>query len=105
MMNMTTTTAMAPPDIDLKSPCKLISMVQFPPKKRPARAGRKSVQFEIDREVEEHVDRLAVQRAWFELPAADGPHCRPIETGGERPGDGPGGHRAPLCCWGLHRVR
>src|SRR5881394_3712949 len=100
MMNMTITTALAPQDIDPKSACQLISMVQFPPKN--GRLGRKSVQFEVDGEIEEHVDRLPVQRSRPKFPALDRFHRGLIEAERQRLEDVHVGDVAGLVDGALH---
>src|SRR5947199_201232 len=79
----TTTTVLADQFIELKSAPRLISMVQFPPKAAGA-TGRKSVQFEVDGEVEEDVHRLPVERPRLEFPAPDRFHGRLVEAERQR---------------------
>src|SRR5437764_14924356 len=95
MMSMTTTTVLADQFIELKSAPRLISMVQFPPKAAGA-TGRKSVQFEVDGEVEEDVHRLPIERPRFEFPAPDRFHRGLIESEGKRLEDMNVGHVAGL---------
>src|SRR4051794_11508245 len=75
MMSMTTTTPWAIQDIDFQSTIGLISMTNFPPL-RPGRGTGTPifeflVQFELHREIEQNVDRLAVERAGPETPLSD----------------------------------
>src|ERR1051325_7473166 len=96
MMPITMTMPLAMGDIDTQSELRLISIKQFPPLTRPAAPDRFLIQFEVDREVEDDVDRLSVERAGFEFPLFHRLRGGLIEPERQRLEGLPGAHVAVL---------
>src|SRR3954465_15551109 len=83
MMIITITMPLAAVDIETHNAPRLISMMQFPPNDR--RPGRMFlIQFEIDREIEDDIDRLPVESTRLEFPAFDRIDGGLIETERQR---------------------
>src|SRR5215210_3653286 len=86
MMTMLIPTVFPTQPIEFHSAAGDISMSCFPPA-GPARTPAGSVvlvQFEVDGEIEDDIDWLAVERAGTELPATDCIRCGLIETERQR---------------------
>src|SRR3954447_10757451 len=101
MMIMTMTMPLAADDMETHNAPRLISMMQFPPNDlRPGRTFL--IQFEIDREVEDDVDRLPVESTRLEFPAFDRIDGGLIETERQRLENMDVGHVAGLADRALH---
>src|SRR5438093_8692336 len=74
MINMRKTTLLAMLPIECHRAVGLISMMWFLHREVRRSAGPRVslIQFEVDSQVEDDIDRLSVERSRFELPA---PHC------------------------------
>src|SRR5688500_14722531 len=85
MMPITTTTVFPMNPISFQRWPSDISMTKFPPR-RPAafRRAHPLIQFEVDGEIENDVDRLPVERAGAELPPPDRVRRSLIETERQR---------------------
>src|SRR4051812_18431502 len=94
MMIMTMTMPLAAVDMETHNAPRLISMMQFPP--NDLRPGRTFllIQFEIDGEIEDDIDRLPVESTRPEFPAFDRIDRGLIETERQRLEDMDVGHVA-----------
>src|SRR5436853_7913172 len=80
---MTTPLAGAP--IEVQSAVILISIAKFPPSNPAASRSRVVlVQFEVDGQIVQNVNRLTVERSRFELPSANRFHGGLIEAERQR---------------------
>src|SRR4051794_5167607 len=85
MIAMRITIPLAGIPIDDHSAAGLISIAKFPPSNPAASRSRVVlVQFEVDGQIVQNVNRLTVERSRFELPSANRFHGGLVETERQR---------------------